>query len=230
MARLSRLAIAGLPHHVLQRGNNRQPIVIDDDDRARFLDILAAEAARQGCALHAYLLLDDHFHLLVTPPSPEALSAFMQGLGRAYVRHFNRRHGRSGTLWEGRYRATVVQPDRWMLPTMVFLDLHPVRAGLCPVAADHAWSSHAHYAGYRSEPMLSMPAVVWQLANTPFAREAAYRARVEAGLDPQAAQRIARSVNQAWVLGDTEFVAQLQREHSRRLSPGPRGRPPRPRN
>lgn len=225
MARLPRLAIAGHPHHVLQRGNNGQAIFVDDQDRGEFLRILADEASRAQVAVHAYVLLDDHFHLLATPLGDRSLPAWMQGLGRRYVRHFNDRHGRSGTLWNGRYRATLVQAETHLVAAMVYIDLHPVRAGQVTDPGEYRWSSHAHYAGRRIEPWLTVPEAVWRLANTPFAREAAYRQRVEEGLRTDEVVELTRSVRQAWVLGDAAFVAQLQRDSTRRLSPARRGRP-----
>lgn len=149
MARLPRLTLAGQAHHVIQRGNNRQAIFCDSSDRERFLQLLAESAPRFGIALHAYVLMPDHFHLLATPTAADGLPQFMQAVGRRYVRHFNDRHGRSGTLWEGRYRSTLIQAERYLLPCMVYIDLNPVRAGLAVEARVYAWSSCGHYAGLR---------------------------------------------------------------------------------
>ena len=109
MARLPRLTLADMPHHVIQRGNNRQVIFVDRADHERLLGLLAEAATRFGVALHAYVLMDNHFHLLATPGTTTGLPQFMQSVGRSYVRYFNDRHGRSGTLWEGRYRSTLIQ-------------------------------------------------------------------------------------------------------------------------
>lgn len=225
MARLPRLAIAGHPHHVLQRGHNRQPIFLDGADREFFLSLLRACAHRLGVAVHAYVLMDDHFHLLVTPQTAPALSALMQALGRSYARHFNDAHQRSGSLWDGRYRATVLQASDYLLGCMVYLDLNPVRNGLAAAAQDYPWSSYGHYAGVRVDPVVSAPDVVWQLGNTPFARESAYRERIEHGLPASLVESLTRAVSHGWVLGDAAFVAELQRLTARRLSPAARGRP-----
>lgn len=225
MARLTRLAIAGHPHHLLQRGNNGQAVFLEDRDRVDFLRIMTEEASRHGVAIHAYVLLDDHFHLLATPSTGRSLSAWMQGLGRRYVRLFNDRHGRSGTLWNGRYRATLLQAETQLLSAMAFVDLHPVRSGLVGEPKEYGWSSHAHYAGHRVDLQLSVPDAVWQLANTPFAREAAYRQRIEEGVDADQVRALTASVRHGWALGDEAFIAQLQRESDRRLSPARRGRP-----
>ena len=111
MARLPRLSVPGYPHHVVQRGNNRQPVFLSDADRQFFLGLLRDSAARNAVAVHAYVLMENHFHLLVTPSLGDSLGRFMQALGRAYVRYFNDMHGRTGTLWEGRYRAAVLQAE-----------------------------------------------------------------------------------------------------------------------
>ncbi|MFT3717801.1 transposase [Pseudorhodoferax sp.] len=227
MARLPRLSLAGQVHHVLQRGNNRQPIFTSDDEHAEMLALLAREAAAAGVALHAYVLMPDHFHLLLTPPAEEgALARMLQGVGRRYVRSFNQAHGRSGTLWEGRYRSTVLQPGAHVLACMAYFDLNPVRTGLVQAAADYAWSSHRHYAGQRHDAWLVPPADYWTLGNTPFAREAAYAEMVHAGLPTLEQEALTRSVLGGWVLGDPAFVERLQRAVPRRLT---RGRPGRPR-
>ena len=225
MARLPRLSLAGHVHHVLQRGNNRQPIFTTTDEHVAMLDLLAQEARRQGVALHAYVLMPNHFHLLATPAEPDSLPRLMQAVGRAYVRAFNRAHARTGTLWEGRYRSTLLQPDLHVLPCMAYFDLNPVRAGLVPAAVDHAWSSHGHYAGLRHDASLQPPAAYWGLGNTPFAREAAYAEMVRAGVTPVQQDALTRSVLGGWVLGDPVFVAGLQAVVARRLSMARAGRP-----
>jgi putative transposase len=225
MARLPRLSVPGYPHHVIQRGNNRQPIVESDTDRQVFLDMLCDSAARHSVAVHAYVLMGNHFHLLVTPPSAEALSKFMQALGRTYVRYFNDSHGRSGTLWDGRYRAALLQPESFLLACMVLMDLNPVRAGLVSQAGDYVWSSHSHYAGLRVDKWLTPHSLVWALGNTPFARETHYRDLVQQGVSAQQQVDLVQSALAGWVLGDAEFVGRLQQASTRRLSKAASGRP-----
>ena len=130
MARLPRLTLAGYPHHIIQRGNNRQVIFADRQDFETMLALLADNAQKFAVAVHAYVLMDNHFHLLATPATAEALPLMMQAVGRSYVRYFNQRHGRSGTLWEGRYRSTLIETERDLLACMVYIDLNPVRAGM----------------------------------------------------------------------------------------------------
>lgn len=228
MARLPRLSITGLVHHVLLRGNNGQPVFLDATDRSACLSILAELAQPSQVQLHAYLLLDDRLHLLLTPLQAGALQGLMQQLGRRYVRRFNLRHGRSGTLWEGRYRSTVVDAERDLLACMAWLDGCPVQAGLALAPAAYPWSSHGHYVGLRHERWLTTPAPVWALGNTPFAREAAYAERVRQGVSVADGQRLLAAVQGGWVTGSPAFLAQVQQLSDRRVEKGRAGRPPRP--
>lgn len=225
MARLPRLALADHVHHVIQRGNNRQPIFVQTADYEVMLGYVHTHARTLGVAVHAYVLMENHFHLLLTPRSAEALPRMMQAVGRSYVRYFNAAHGRSGTLWEGRYRSTVLEAQRYLLPCMVYLDLNPVRAGTAAHARDYAWSSHMHYVGARQDRILTPPPQIWELGNTPFAREAAYAQCVEEGLNAAQHTQLTDSALQGWVLGSERFVADLQKQTERRLTKKRAGRP-----
>ena len=142
MARLPRLTLAGYPHHIILRGNNRQAIFMDMADFQRMLALMQTHAIEQGVQVHAYVLMSNHLHLLLTPLQNDSLPKMMQAVGRAYVLYFNKRHGRSGTLWEGRYRSALIQTERYFLACMAYIDLNPVRAGMVAQAADYPWSSH----------------------------------------------------------------------------------------
>ena len=225
MARLPRLAVTGLPHHVILRGNNRQQVFVDAADREFFLVQLAELAHREKVQVHAYVLMDNHLHLLLTPQQDGGLSRLMQSLGRIYVRRFNQRHGRTGTLWEGRYRSTVIDSERYLLACMVYLDLNPVRAGMVSGAELYPWSSHGHYIGRRNEKWLSPHPLVWSLGNTPFAREAAYADLVRQGLSRSQQQELTESTLQGWPLGGPGFLEELRGQTERRLEKGRAGRP-----
>lgn len=225
MARLPRLSVPAYPHHVIQRGNNGQPIFQTDADRRRMLELLEEYARQFEVAVHAYVLMDNHFHLLLTPRTGDGLPRLMQAVGRRYVRYFNDSHGRTGTLWEGRYKSTLIEAERHLLACMVYIDLNPVRAGLAAQARDYAWSSHGHYAGLRVERLLTPHPLYWQLGNTPFAREAAYAQLVQTGLSMQQQQALTESVLRGWALGGADFVAELQKKTERRLSKSSPGRP-----
>lgn len=225
MARLARLTLPGYLHHILQRGNNRQPIFVDSDDYGFMLSLLADNAQKYQVDIHAYVLMPNHFHLLATPQAADGLPQLMQAVGRRYVQYFNRRHLRSGTLWEGRYRSTVLEAAQYLLPCMVYLDLNPVRAGLVAAPADYAWSSHAHATGVRADRVLRPHALYWALGNTPFAREAAYAVLVQAGVEARDQRALTASTLSGWALGSDDFVKNLQGRTSRRITPGQVGRP-----
>ncbi|MGR4867735.1 REP-associated tyrosine transposase [Variovorax sp. LARHSF232] len=227
MARLPRLTLPGQPHHVIQRGNNRQPIFADREDREMLLALIGEHAARLQVALHAYVLMDNHFHLLATPSTGDGLPQWMQAVGRRYVRYFNDRHGRSGTLWEGRYRSTLIQTDRYFLACMAYIDLNPVRAGMVADARDYPWSSHGHYAGLRSDKLITPHPLYWSLGNTPFAREAAYAELVHAGVAQADITLLTEATLRGWAAGDAGFVELLQKNTDRRVVKGRPGRRPR---
>ncbi len=225
MARLPRLSIAAYPHHVVQRGNNGQAIFLSDQDRLQMLDLLESQALLCEVAVHAYVLMDNHFHLLLTPRTADGLSRLMQAIGRRYVRYFNDRHGRTGTLWEGRYKSTLIEAETYLLACMAYIDLNPVRAGLVGQARDYPWSSHAHYAGLRGDRLVTPHPLYWGLGNTPFAREAAYTRLVQEGLSLSQQQALTESVLKGWALGSPAFVEELQKKTPRRLSKSRAGRP-----
>jgi putative transposase len=225
MARLPRLTLPGYPHHAIQRGNNRQPIFATAADYRRLLEVLEENAKKYKVDIHAYVLMGNHFHLLVTPQTEDGLPQMMQALGRSYVRYFNAAQQRTGTLWEGRYKSTVIQAERYLLSCMAYMDLNPVRAGLVVQAQDYPWSSHAHYIGLRPDRLLVPHAMFWELGNTPFAREAVYAERVQAGLEMVQQQALTDAALSGWALGDADFVAHLQKKTVRRVSKATAGRP-----
>lgn len=225
MARQARFTLPGQPHHLLIRGNNRQPICVDDDDRRRLQTLLAELLREQQIALHAYVLMPNHLHLLATPKEGEALGRAVQSFGRRYVGAFNARHGRSGTLWEGRYRANVVGPDE-VLSCMRFIESNPQRSGVASGLLDWPWSSLPHHLGATRDPLVTEPVAYWQLGNTPFDRDAAYRTWLEQGVGSSEAQRIVKALVSGRPLGSASFIAELERLTSRPLRPGRRGRPP----
>jgi putative transposase len=225
MARLPRLTIPGYPHHVIQRGNNRQPIFATDEDYRELLALLEEHARAAGVAVHAYVLMSNHVHLLATPETADGIPQMMQAVGRRYVRFFNRRQARTGTLWEGRYRSTIIQAERYLLACMVYIDLNPVRAGMVDAPESYPWSSHGHYVSGRPDRLVTPHPIWWELGNTPFAREAAYRELVHAGLSGAQQQALTDSALRGWALGDAAYVADLQRRTERRVSMGKAGRP-----
>ncbi len=218
MARLPRLAAAGLPHHLIQRGNDRQSVFREDADYARYLGWLREIAAAHGLAIHAYVLMPNHVHLLVTPPTDTAVSKAMQALGRRYVRWFNDKYGRTGTLWEGRFRSAVIDADRYLLACSRYIEMNPVRAGIVNAPDLYRWSSYAHHAGMHVDPLITDHSLVWALGNTPFERQLAYRRLFEADLAPALIELLRWATNRGRALGLSSGGAGL-------AEPRPRGRP-----
>jgi putative transposase len=225
MARLPRLTVPGYPHHIIQRGNNRQAIFSAEADYQLLLDLIGEHARQQHVAVHAYVLMSNHFHLLATPETEEGIPQMMQAVGRRYVRHYNLRQGRSGTLWEGRYRSTLIQAERYLLACMVYMDLNPVRAGMVADPGDYRWSSHEHYIGRRTDKLITPHPLYWELGNTPFSRDEAYGALVRAGIGDREKQALTDSALRGWALGEPDYVAELQRRTERRVARAQAGRP-----
>ncbi len=225
MARQARLTVPFHPHHVIHRGNDRQVICRDDADRLHLLSLLIEHSRRLQVAVHAYVLMDNHFHLLLTPETVEGLPQLMQAVGRSYVRAFNTRHGRTGTLWEGRYRSSLIDSEAYLLTCMAYIDLNPVRAGMVSEPAQYPWSSHRHLIGLCIDKLVTPHALFWGLGNTPFAREAAYAQMVRAGIAPQQQADLTRAALTGWALGSDVFIQTLAQSTQRRLAPGKPGRP-----
>lgn len=225
MARLPRLVVPHQPHHVIQKGNDRQIIFRDEEDHGAFLKWVR-EAARQfKVAVHAYVLMPDHFHFLVTPSDATGLGRMMQWIGRHYVPYFNRKYLRSGTLWEGRYKATVIESQRYFMLCSRYIELNPVRTRLVDDPADYEWSSCKHHIGVRSDPLITDHEMFWALGNTPFDREAAYKALIQQDVSQNESQALTDATLKSWAIGSDKFKALLEKEAGRRVEPLKRGRP-----
>ena len=220
MARLPRVVLPGHLHLVIQLAQRGQRAFLDSHDRATYCADLRDAAAQFGVAVHAYALLDDEVRLLVTPAADRALAQMMQSVGRRYVRAFNLRHGRSGTPWEGRFRSTVVQSQRYFVACLQFVEA-PRDAG----ADTSAWSSLRHHLGLAVDPIVAEHPAFWALGNTPFEREAAYRSRIDQRLPGTEMAAILRAAHHGWALGDREFASLVHQLSGRRQQPLAAGRP-----
>jgi putative transposase len=225
MARLTRLCVPGWPHLLLQIGHNHQPVFCDDIDRRQFLDLLQTAAASNSVAIHAYALRDNEVRLLATPAEAESLSRMMQAIGRRYGSSFNRRHGRVGSLWEGRFRATVIEPERHLLDCMRYVEEPLGGSDAGPLLGQPDWSSAAHHLGGQRDSLISDHLRYWKLGNTPFEREATYRALSQHALTAHEKGVIADAARRSWPLGTPKFLAEISNTTARRLVPLPKGRP-----
>lgn len=223
MARLPRFVLPGYPQHVIQRGNNRQAILRDEEDYWFLWGRLRDAADKFRCEIHAYVLMPDHFHLLLTPWLDDGIGKLMQYTGRYFVQHVNGRYQRKGTLWEGRYRATLLDPEVLLLPVSRYIETNAVRAQLVAAAEEYDWSSYpANALGEEDE--LTTPHRVYQaLGDNAAHRQQAYRALFEYPLNQQLIERIRAATNKAWVLGDEHFCQAVEEKLNRRARPRPRG-------
>ena len=225
MPRPRRLNIVGIPQHVTQRGNNRQECFFDDKDRERYLTIICDAAYRRECRVHAYVLMTNHVHLLVTPAIPDGVSRLMQDVGREYVRYFNRRYRRSGTLWEGRHKSSLVDSDAYCLICYRYIELNPVRAHMVDLPQDYRWSSHAANA-YGHLDGLVNPHLQWMaLGDSHRARFMAFRKLSSETLRDSDLDFIRRSNRKGIVLGRSEFKKTVEAELGIKLGTGKVGRP-----
>lgn len=225
MARLARLVVPNYPHAVIQRGNDRQLVFRDEEDYGVFLKCLRDAARRFKVAVHAYVLMPNHFHVLATPVDETGLARMMQWVGRYYVPYFNQKYGRSGTLWQGRYRTTLVEPQRYLLACSRYIELNPVRAELVGSADHYPWSSCAHHVGIKPDPLVTDHALYWALGNTPFEREASYKNALSHPLQKEEMEAIRAATNKGWLLGGEQFKQTIAKLTNRRLGPAKKGRP-----
>jgi putative transposase len=225
MPRQPRYALAGFPQHVIQRGNNRSPTFYAEQDYRVYLECLAEACRTHRTALHAYVLMTNHVHLLMTPGTTNGLAKVIQSVGRRYVRYINDTYRRTGTLWEGRYKASLIDTEHYLLACYRYIEMNPVRAGMVAHPADYPWSSYRHHAGLATEACIADHAQYLGLAPTPERRAVAYRALFDVHLDPAILETIRTTTNQCLVLGNDRFKDEIEQTIARRVRPGKPGRP-----
>lgn len=223
MARLRRLVVPGQLHLAVQRSQGGQAAFRDDADRRTYLEALTQSARDTGVAIHAFAVLPSEVRLLLTPADATGLGTLMQSVGRRYVRAFNLRHGLRGTPWEGRFRSTLIETPGCFVQALRFAE--GLEAGSGGSAVTGPWSSAAHHAGQGSQALVAEHAAFWAFGNTPFEREARYRALVEVPMPAEDLARIRHAVINGWVLGSAEFALRIGAETGRRPAPLARGRP-----
>ncbi len=223
MARLPRFNLADVPQHVIQRGNNRQACFFEEQDYIVYLEKLAEYAKQYKVAIHAYVLMTNHVHLLMTPKTPTGISQLMQSLGRYYVRYVNIKYKRTGTLWEGRYKATIVQSEKYFLTLMRYIELNPVRAEMAEMASEYPWCSFQSNALGKNIKLLTPHPIYKQLAPRKKERLEAYLALFDQQLAEYSLTEIRDATNKSWVLGDHRFKAQIAEQTGRASGPSSRG-------
>ena len=226
MLRRPRIHLPGVPQHVIQRGVDRQPVFFADEDCQFYFDWLGVYAKGRGIELHAYCLMTNHVHLLLSSPSADALGGLMQDLGRRYVQYVNRPYRRSGGLWQGRYQASFVQSERYLLSCMRYVELNPVRAEMVVAPGDYRWSS------YRANALGAQGALVvprqeyLALGATPDERQANYRHLFVTEVDDPAWNLIRSATQQGVLVADSAFAEIIEQRLGHSIQARPRGRPP----
>ena len=225
MARLARYFVEGQPQHLIQRGNNREPIFVADDDYRFYLECLQEAAERCGSAIHAYVLMTNHTHLLATPEMQSSLPKTMQSVGRRYVQYFNFTYSRTGTLWEGRYKATVIDSEAYLLTCMRYIELNPVRAGMVEDPSDYPWSSYGVNALGKHDKLCTPHSLYQRIGRNAVERQKGYQELFRKDITEVELDEIREATNKAWALGNDRFKEKIEALARRRTTPRPRGRP-----
>lgn len=225
MARKPRYYLPDVPCHVIQRGNNRGACFFAETDYSFYLECLADACQKYGCAVHAYVLMTNHVHLLLTPRKRDSISAVMQSVGRRYVQHINFSLGRTGTLWEGRHKASLIESAQHLLSCYRYIELNPVRAAMVDRPGDYRWSSYRMHAHGKTDPAVEDHAEYLALGATAEERQKAYRELFRHQIDDTELQAIRSAANLCVPLGSDRFKQQVERRLKQRISYRPRGRP-----
>lgn len=225
MPRRARLSLPGIPWHIIQRGNNRSACFYADDDYRLYLDTLKEQAEKYACRVHAYVLMTNHVHLLITPERKESAAMLMKHLGQRYVQYINRTYNRSGTLWEGRFRSCLTQSSNYVLSCYQYIELNPVRANMVKHPRDYPWSSYCVNAEEKTSDLITPHEEYLSLAQCEQLRQQAYRDLFNAHMDPDVIHDIRTSTNGNFALGNERFKEEIAAILNRRVIPGKAGRP-----
>jgi putative transposase len=225
MSRRKRYGVAGLPQHVVQRGNNLQACFFQDADYLFYLECLNDASEKHGCEIHAYVLMTNHVHVLVTPGVPEGISRMMQSVGRRYVQYINWLYKRTGTLWEGRYKASLIESDRYFLSCCRYIEENPVRAGIVTSPGEYRWSSYRHHAADHEDRLIKDHPAYLSLGNERDRRASAYRDLFKEKIKGRDVKDIRQSIQKDLVLGGGRFQEEIEQVLQRRVRPGEKGRP-----
>lgn len=225
MPRKPRFYLPGIPAHVVQRGNCRQAVFFDQGDYTAYLNWLKEGAAKHGCTVHAYVLMTNHVHLLMTPQTTESISRTIQHIGRHYVTYINHTYGKSGTLWEGRHKGCVISSDDYLLACMRYIELNPVRAGMVSKPIDYRWSSYGTNATGSADNVTTPHALYQALARDPQTRQHVYRELFRNALEPDQVHTIRATVQTGTPLGNDRFRQQVEKAMGCKVGQARRGRP-----
>ncbi len=225
MPRRRRVHLPEMPLHIVQRGHNRDACFFCEDDYVSYRHWLGEALKETDCALHAYVLMTNHVHLLLTPPSGEAVSRFIMALGRRYVQYINKTYRRTGTLWDSRYKSSLLQADAYLLTCQRYIELNPVRAGMVDEPAHYRWSSYRSNALGQADPLLTPHTLYLSLDAKQDRRETSYRALFANEIDVAQITDIRMALRQSQPLGNSGFADTIELATGERHEVKPRGRP-----
>ena len=225
MPRKQRFYLPDVPAHVMQRGHNREPIFFEENDYLEYLKFLKRVAEQSACQIHAYVLMTNHVHILLTPSTEKSISLFFQSLGRLYVTYINKRYQRSGTLWEGRHKGNIIDSQNYFLTCMQYIELNPVRAGMVNHPADYPWSSYKANGEGQSNAILTSHIEYLSLANRQSERQKKYRCLFESKMSMQLLTDFRESVQSGTVLGCNVFIEEIEKTLKCKVGYKKQGRP-----
>jgi putative transposase len=225
MPRRARLALPGIPWHIIQRGNNRSPCFHCESDYRVYLDVLNEQSRKHGCAIHAYVLMTNHVHLLITPERTDSAALLMKNLGQRYVQYINRTYRRTGTLWEGRFRSCLAQGEQYVLACYRYIELNPVRAGMVEHPAEYPWSSYRANGQGEVNPLISAHHEYQRLGKSEESRRSGYRELFCDHMASRLIDEIRTATNGNYALGNDRFKDEITQMLNRRAAPGNPGRP-----
>jgi putative transposase len=223
MPRQRRFVLVGNPQHVIIRGNNRDPIFYENEDYQFYLDKLMEACLKHGSLVHAYVLMTNHVHLLITPTQENSISKTIQMLGRYYVQYFNYKYRRTGTLWEGRYKSSLIDSEAYALICYRYIELNPVRANMVSHPSEYPWSSYRHNAVGETNKLIRHHAIYDALDIDDAARMVVYRELFTGYIDEKTLFQIREMTNKCWVLGSDYFKDKIADEVNRKMQPSLRG-------
>ena len=225
MPRRSRIIVPGVPLHIIQRGNNRQSCFFSDEDYLFYLEWLTEDSQSAGCSIHAYVLMTNHVHLLLTPQKIDSAGNLMKRLGQRYVQYINRTYKRSGTLWEGRFRSSLIQQQEYLFTCQRYIEMNPVRAGIVVHPGEYRWSSYQVNGQGDKSDLITHHVLYRHLGHDDAERQFAYRELFRHELEPGEIDKIRKATNGNFALGTIRFADEISKMLGRRVTPGKAGRP-----
>lgn len=226
MPRTSRIVLACYPHHIIQRGHNRQAVFVTDGDYLYYLENLREWKEVYGCKIYAYCLMMNHVHLIMDPgKEARNLASLMKRVAGRYTRHVNRHERRTGSLWEGRFKSSPISTDEYLLACCRYVELNPVRAGIVADPADYRWSSYGAKTGSRKEEWLDDDPCYLLLADSEGMRAEKYASWVKETIAAEELELIRKSIQRGQLTGSHRFVDEIEKKIERRVEFRGPGRP-----